>query len=231
MKKYKGWILVFFIIILTIFILWIIKTPLIASYLSKKLKTDVSISSIGISTNRIVINNFKLKNPPKTKSKYAFVTNRITFSYSFSKLFSSPTIIDNILLENINLDIECDNPLCTKNNWTTIVKKIDENEQKKKSEKEILIKKLVMKEMDVQIVGLGLDFNKTKTAHISHIEFNNINSKTGFPTQQLIAAIFRSAGLKDYLKGLLDTKGIFENVIDTFKGVSDNSLEESLKDL
>ena len=43
--------------------------------------------------------------------------------------------------------------------------------------------------------------------------------------------MFRNAGLKDFLKGLIENKGFFENIIQTFKDVSnidDNSFEESL---
>ena len=49
MKKFKGWFIALFIIILIIIVLWVIKTPIAASYLSAKLKTDVSISNIGFS--------------------------------------------------------------------------------------------------------------------------------------------------------------------------------------
>ena len=231
MKKFKGWFIALFIIILIIIVLWVIKTPIAASYLSAKLKTDVSISNIGFSSNRIMLNNFSIKNPKKMKSKYAFIAKKIEINYSFSKFFSSPSIVDSILVKDINLNIECENPLCTKNNWTSLVVKVNDEEQKKRSKNELIIKKLVMSNMDVQIAGLGFPVTKTKKTNIAHIEFNNVSSKKGFPTQQLIAAIFRSAGLKDYLKGFLDTKGMIENIIQTFKGISDNSFEESLKNM
>jgi len=230
MKKYKGGFIAIFIIILIIVVLWIIKTPITAAYLSRKLKTDVRISNITVKSHNIIINGFKLKNPKKTKAEYAFITDKILINYSFSKVFSSPSIIDNILLENVNLNIACDNPLCTKNNWTTVINNINQKE-KKETKKELLIKKLVIKNMNVQITGLGLNFTKIKTSHISLIEFNNISSKNGFPTQQLITAIFRSAGLKDYLKGIIETKEKLEKIIKPFNGISDNSLEESLKSM
>ncbi len=221
MKKYKSWFIALLLILLIVIILWVVKIPLTASCLSRKLKTDVGISKVSIKSNKMIISGFKLKNHKKTKSKYAFKADKLQIYYSFSKYFSSPSIIDSISLKNVNLDIECDNSLCTKNNWTTIIDKVNEKEQKKEY-KDLIIKNLVIKNMNVQIIGLGLDFNNVKTLHIAEIKFNNISSKNGFPTQQLIAAIFRSIGLKDYLKGVMETKPMFENIIDIYKDVSDN---------
>lgn len=230
MKKFKALFIVLFSIILLIIILWVIKTPIIASYLSSKLKTEVSISSIAISSKKMIIKNFRLKNPPKMKNRYAFEAKKIEVNASFFKFFSSPLVIDSIIVDGINLDIECSNPLCTRNNWTSIIDTIN-SRQKKASEKEVLIKSLIFNDMDVEILGLGLDFTKTKKSHVKEIKFSNVSSKTGFPTQQLIAAIFRSAGLKEYLQGIIEQKNFWENVIKGFKDVSANSFEEGLKAL
>jgi len=217
MKKTKGWIFVFLIAIVSILMLfWIIKTPLISSYLSNKLKTNVTLSKVSFSFKRMHIDNFKLKNTRKTKTKYAFIAKTIEINYAFPKLLSSPTVIDDILISNINLNIDCYNPLCTSNNWTEIVNNIRKKEEKTKVvKKEIIIKKLILKNMIVQISGFGLDL-KEKTVQIPRLEFKNISNKTGFPTEQLIAAIFKSAGLQNYLKEILEPKKALENI---FKGL------------
>jgi len=231
MKKYSPWFIALFAIILLVVIVWIIKTPILASYLSNKLKTDVSMSNIAISTKKMEIKNFRIKNPRGSKNKYAFTAKKIDINYNFSELMSSPSTVDNILIQDINLDIECSNLLCTKNNWTTIIDNVDSKEKKSVSKKEVIVKKLSLKNIDVAITGFGLDFNKTKTTKIESLEFNDVNNKTGFPTQQLIAAIFKSAGLKEYLEGILQSKGFWDKILKGFKeiGSSNNSLEESLK--
>ncbi|NGX52432.1 MAG: hypothetical protein KR126chlam5_00730 [Candidatus Anoxychlamydiales bacterium] len=231
MRKHSPWFIALFAIILIVVVVWVIKTPIIASYLSSKLKTDVSMSNIAVSTKKMEIKNFRIKNPKGSKNKYAFIAKKIEVYYSFSELMSSPSIVDSILVQDINLDVECSNPLCTKNNWTTIIDNISAKEKKSASKKEMILKTLSLKNMDVAITGLGLDFNKTKKTNVASMQFNNISNKTGFPTQELIAAIFKSAGLTDYLKGILENKGFWEGVIKGFKevGSSDNSLEESLK--
>lgn len=208
----KKFISIVVIIVVAIVALWFIKTPIIAGILSSKLKTSVSIGDIFVTPSHITIKNFKIKNPTGF-SGYALRTKTIRVDYSMKKLFSSPSIIDKVLIDDINLDVECTNPVCSKNNWTGIMNNVSEKESKSKSDTEVIIRSFVMKDMKVQIGGMGL-LGKTQTKTLDHIEFNNINSKDGFPTQQLISAIFRSAGLKDYLKGLLEDGP--EGILKTF---------------
>lgn len=218
---------IFIIIALIILFLWAVKTPITAWYFSAKLKTQVSISKVAFARDHLTINNFKIKNPKKTKIKYAFIADEILVNYSFSNIFSSPSIINNISLENVKVNIECKNPICTNNNWTKIISNM--NEKSSKKDKEIIIQKLIIKNMDIEIANLGLNFNKTKKTHIAQLEFNDVSNKKGFPIKEIIIDIFRSAGLKDYLKGIMETKDAIDNIIDIFKGVSEQAVEESFK--
>ncbi len=225
MKKIKSWLWIVIIIVAAIVFLWIIKTPIMSSYLSHKLKTKVGISSISIRPSRMVIKNFKIKNPRGNKSKYAFGAKKIEANYSFSKLFSSPSIVDRILVKDITLNIECKNPLCTRNNWTGILNAVHQKEQKKKGKNEVIISVLEFDNLDASVYGLG--FKRTKNAHLDNIVFKNVNSRDGFPTQQLISALFRSAGLRDYLKGVVDPRGMLEKFSSPFTG--QNTEEKSLE--
>jgi hypothetical protein len=58
---------------------------------------------------------------------------------------------------------------------------------------------------------LGLS-GSNQIKKIDRLEFNEINSREGFPTKQLINAIFQGAGLQDYIKNMLNP----ENVIKKF---------------
>ncbi|NGX55963.1 MAG: hypothetical protein K1060chlam5_00197 [Candidatus Anoxychlamydiales bacterium] len=226
MKKFKPFIIAIVAIFAVVIFVWIIKGPLISSYLTSKLKTNVSIKSVNLGFSKMVLKNFTIKNLRGNKTKFAFRADIIEVDYSLSKLFSSPSIVDSILVDNIKLNIECKNPLCSKNNWTGIVNNISMKEKKATKEKEIRIKKITFKDLNVDIYNLGLDLTKKKTAYVKEIEFNNVNSKDGFPTKQLIAAIFKSANLRDYLKGVLDLK----NWMDKFNPFSVNE-ELEFKDV
>lgn len=217
MKKFKGWLIFIFILIFLVVVFWVIKTPIVASYLSSKLKTEVTISNVVFSKNQILINDFKIKNPKKAKSKYAFEVKDIEIDFSFSKLRKKPSIIDNVVLKDIVLNIECSNPLCIKNNWTELVNNMNEIDKKQKKEKEVIVKNLSLQDMQVNITGMGLDFGKTTKTHISSLNFNNVSSKKGFPTQKLIAAIFRSSNMQKYLKGVVEDIEFIDQVFKGFK--------------
>lgn len=229
MKIKKKWIVSVLVIIFIILFLWVLKNSIATVYLTKKLKTTASFSNVSISSNKMILSNFKIINPNRTNSKYAFVAERIQVNYSLSKLMTSPSIVDNILIENVKLNIDCDDPVCNTNNWTIILNKVNE-EEAKKSNREIIVSSMIVKNMDVQINGAGLNLlnstsSGTKNAHIDSIEFKNISSKKGFPTQQLAQAIFRSSGLQDYLKGLmqpleqLGPDGTMKGIMEPFKSI------------
>ena len=218
-KKKLTSIIILAIIVLVLF-LWFIKTPIMSAYISKKLKLDVSIGKVHMTPSHLKIKNFKIKNPEKTKSKNAFTCKKIEVDFSFSKIFSSPSIIDKISMEDIFIIIECDNALCTKNNWTMMVESVEQKEQKEEK-KEVIIEKLILDDISVEVREIGLKKSKF-LANISHIENYNVNSREGFPTQQLIAALFRSAGLKDYLKDIFEKQKFFENFLTPFKDLSEN---------
>jgi hypothetical protein len=234
MKAFRKIAIVFTSIIIGIVGIWVIKTPIIASYLSAKLKTDVSMSGISISTKKVNMKNFRIKNPKGFDNRYAFMAKQLQIDYSLSSLFGKTKTIDNILIQDINLDIECTSALCSSNNWTQIINNIDSESKSKPSDKEYLIKTLTLKDLNVVISGSAFDFAINKNIKVDSITFNNISNKTGFPTSQLIQAIFQNAGLKEYIKDILEPQKWIEGAIDGLKdlGSSDyNSLEESLMSL
>lgn len=225
MKKVKTFWKYFFsivvVIVLLLVLLWFVKTPIISSYLSSKLKVDVSIDAISAGTSHLRIDNFKINNP-KTgyKDKVAFLCKEISADYSFSSLRSDPVVIDEIKLKDIFLEIECKDPMCGKNNWTHILNNINEEEEKTTGEKEVKIKKLVFENLKIQLIGMGIRGGTKNLSPINRIELNNISSKEGFPTDKLVAAIFRHAGLKDYLKDLVNPKNLLETITSPFKGIT-----------
>jgi hypothetical protein len=169
------------------------------------------MDSVNLSFSKMNLKNFYIKNPRDTKTKFAFLADNIEVDFSINKLFLYPSIINHILVENIKLNIECKNPLCSRNNWTAIVDNISSKEKKTSAKKEILIQKINFRNLIVDIYDLGLDSTKKKTAFVKEIEFNNVNDKDGFPTKKLIAAIFKGANLNDYLKSVLDLKRFLDN--------------------
>lgn len=183
---------------------------MVERYLSKKLKTEVTLSSIDFSKSHLKIQDFAIKNLGG-KEKKAFSSQSIDVKYYWNDLTRNPSQIESVELNKSYLLIECKNNLCTKNNWTKIIKNISKREVLAREKREVIIKKIVMRDLTVDVRGMGITpLAVTKKVNIPYIEFKDVNSKDGFPTQELIAAIFKKVGLMDYIKGVFNKNGIID---------------------
>lgn len=183
--------------------LWLLIAPIASSYLSKTLGMKVSVGSVTIRPSVMKISNFRIDNPWKYKATRAFEAGSITSFYDWNRLKNNPSIIDQIEIDQVYLRIEFANPLGTKNNWTDLIA----NMPKRKSDaKEVIVRKLVMKNMTVRITGMGITAkNQTKT--FDRMEFSNVSSKHGFPVDELIVKIFGNAGLMQYIQNVIPDPG------------------------
>ena len=77
------------------------------------------------------------------------------------------------------------------------------DDEQDKDAKDMLVKKLVIKNLSVSIRGKGLFSSWKKIKEIPRLEFRNISSKEGFPTEKLIEQIFDEANLGTYIKELV----------------------------
>jgi len=187
---------------------WLIKAPIVAHYLTNKMKVPVSLSSLSIGTSKAVIRNFRINNPRGFHSKAAFKAEEIEVNYRpKAVLFFEPAEIDLIDVRDIFLSIELKNLTGSDNNWTAIAAKMPKEESKK----ELLIHKLVLTNMTVEIRGLGIA-GKNETKKIDRLEFDEIDSREGFPTKQLIQAIFQGAGIQDYIQQILNPQNVIKKM-------------------
>ena len=203
------------IIILAIVVVWMLKAPILASYLSGKLKVPVSISSMDISKSQMKIRNFSIKNPWGYNSSFAFRTQIIDAKYDWSKLMDDPSVVDLIQINHAYLNIDCSNMLCSKNNWSEIVGKM-QKKKAKASAKEVVVRRLELNDLTVTIHGMGLDSSSTTTSHYDSFVFTDVSSKTGFPTDELIYEIFKSAGIKKYIEDILKLQKHVQDMIQPF---------------
>ncbi len=210
MKKILA--IAFLVILIGAFFLWFSKASLLSIYLTKKLKTRVFISDASYSKTHLKIKNFEIKNPSGHKERTAFSSKSIDVSYSWGEVKKVPSVIERIDMKDNYLLIDCKNALCTDNNWSKIIQTISKNE-KEDTEKEVIVKKLTMTNLDVDVRGMGALLTITKKVNIPYIEFKNVDSKDGFPTQQLIAAVFKKAGVLDYIKGVFEKNGMIERLL------------------
>jgi hypothetical protein len=212
MKKIIGFLLL--VIFVGLFSVWLFRAPILSFYLSNKLKVPVSVGSISVSRTSMKIKNFKIKNPTGFKEKIAFSAKEINVFYKWADLSKDPVVIDKININDNQLNIFCTNPVCTSNNWTEIVKRSQKKEEKK--EKEVIVNVLTLDNLNITINDMGLIPGAKKEKNIPHLEFTKVSSKKGFPTNELIAAIFESSGLSDFVDEILKNKSFIKKLIEKF---------------
>ncbi len=206
MRKY-GWGAAILALFALVLFLWLIKAPILSSYLSGKLGVPVSIGSISMWPSQTNMKNFRIKNPRGFKAHHAFQADQTLVQYRFHNLFGNPSEIDRIDMNNLYLSVEFSNPLGTKNNWTAIAAKMPKTERKQ----DVVIHKLVLTNITVEIRGLGLT-GSPQIKQIPRIELNEINSAEGFPTKQLIQQVFKGAGIQQFIQDAFNPQKVLQKL-------------------
>lgn len=202
--------------------IWLIKAPLLASYLSDKMRVPVSIGRVSIFPSQTSIADFTIKNPEGFKTRRAFEVDKVEIEYQWRQLFQDPLVIDQITLDQIFLRVEFSNALGTKNNWTAIAQGMP----RQRSNKRVVLNKLLLLNINVEIVGLGLT-GKTITRQIDRIEIDDIDSRDGFPTEVLIQKVFGGAGIQQFIKDAFDPQQLMQKALSPFKLFGENAPQTS----
>lgn len=196
----NGWKLIGLIIVAAFVFLWLIKAPIMSSYLTKKIGVNVSMRTISMWPKETIIRHFKIANPSGFRSSTAFEVDKTRINYRWPALTSQPSEIDLIVLDGVFLNIEIRSGP-SDNNWTAIGAQMPE----RKGGKEVIIHKLILRNMTVKTEGTGAKkLGVSGTQHFDQMEFEEINSRNGFPTKELISRIFGGAGLRKYIENLLN---------------------------
>lgn len=206
MKRF-GWKGITLIVLTILVFLWIIRAGIMSSYLSNHLGVPISAARISMWPSQTTIKGFKIFNPRGFKEKRAFGAEKITIDYTFHKLFTDPAEIQQILVQDIFLSVEFANASGSENNWTEIGKHMPSE----RSGKEIMIDRLVFSNLTIEVRNLVDD---PKTYHVDQIEWENLHSKRGFPTEQVVSKLFEEVGLQEYIKEAFDPAGFFEKLFE-----------------
>ncbi len=202
----KGFGFVILIILAVAAFVWLIKAPILSSYLSGKMGVKVSAANISVLPSHMKIRKFKLHNPKGFKSRTALRVDEIHVSYTWSELTGDPNVIDEIVLDNVFLDIEVKDGIGKVSNWSEIISKMPSPNGKANR---FIIKKLIINNLKVEISGLGAE-GATQTKTVARMEFTDIDSEKGFPTQQLIAQIFGKVGLMQFIEHAIPAGGVLK---------------------
>lgn len=206
MKKY-GWKLLVLLIFAALVFVWLIRAPLLSSFLSNKMGIQISIRWIGLWPSHTNIHVFTIKNPPGFQDS-AFKAEEVVCNYRLRQLVGDPTVIDRIEIKNSVLRIDFTNSMGTSNNWTVLGQMVP----KQKSHSNVLIQKLILTDFNVEIHGANY-LVKAKQTHFDLLEFDDINSQEGFPTALLIKLIFQKSGIDQYIQDLFNPEEKIRSIL------------------
>ncbi|HEY4255269.1 MAG TPA: hypothetical protein VGM34_02855 [Chlamydiales bacterium] len=210
--------IVLLLIIAALVFLWLIKASLASSFLTDKMKVPVSLRSLAISPSEMLIEEFKIRNPRGFKMKDALKAEEIQVKYGWKKLFHNPSEIDVIEVKDIFLDVELSNATGTQNNWTAIGANIPSSD---KPARELIIHKLILSNLTAEIRGVG-GSQTPIVRKLDRLELDEIDSREGFPTKQLISAIFKGVGMEMYIKELINPQNIIKKALSPLRLGAEN---------
>ena len=190
------------------------------------MKVSVEIDDIDLSMNSIEIEKVEIGNPKNSILPKAFSCEVIDIFAPLMNYFDNNIVIDMIKIDDIYLGLEFEAPGKTQGNWTTIMGNFKASESPSKSTKTVLIKKLILSNIRMDLAYRTGDRKIQKLAPIDHLEFNNISSEGGIPTEQItniifkqmLKSVFDKANLKNMLEGVLDPQGsTWDKMVEPFK--------------
>ncbi len=193
------------------FIFWSRVPDMLANNLSKKMKVSVTIDSIGLGLGSIDLHKIDIGNPPKSILSKAFSCNEIDVKAPLTRYLSKNIVIDEIDLKDVYLGLEFDSPSGTKGNWTRIMGNMQSTssvgKKEKKTERTVLIHRIVLTNINVDVVYKNDGGKIKKLPTIDRIELTEISSEGGIPMDQItnsvLGEMLKQVFLKENLKNMM----------------------------
>jgi hypothetical protein len=242
----KGWfgrligvgIALVAIILLGVFLLYSRLPDIASDKLTKMLKVAVQIEDIRLSYDKITIDSLEIANVPKSTLPKAFSVETLEFDTLLTNYMKDDIVIDEISLDKVYLGLEFVSPSNLTSNWTAILSPLTEESDSSKKDakkatkgssleekKTVLIKKLVLTNIQVEIVYKSKGSAVTKLAPIDKIVLTNISTEDGLPMNQIansvLGEMLKSVLIKENMKDALDslTQSPENTVEGLFKGL------------
>ncbi|MBU6446183.1 MAG: hypothetical protein KGQ49_02155 [Verrucomicrobia bacterium] len=207
----KRLLILLCLIVVGVFVfLWLIKAPIMSRYLTQKMGVHVRVRSISMWPSVTTIREFSIANPHGYKTRTAFLVDKTRVEYVWHNLAANPHEINLITLNDVFLNIYINDASGKDNNWADI----GANMPEKTGDQEVIVHKLILRNLTVKTEGPGAQtLGVAGTQHFDQMEFDEIDSRNGFPTKELIAKIFQGAGLKQFIDRFLNPTNQIKKVI------------------
>lgn len=196
----------------------------ISSNLSEKAKVDVNVEAINLDMDNIKVANLTMGNPEGSTLKYALKVQDIDLKTPLTNYLKNPVSINQIIMDNVYIGLEFYKVGSTDGNWTYIVANLNEDMPQDSSGKEVLIKKVTLRNINIELFTHQNGAKTRKLQPISQLEFTNVTSTGGVPASQLTNAImkitlkeiFSREGIQNMLQNALNPKNVLSPLKNLF---------------
>ncbi|KAG6559660.1 hypothetical protein RHABOEDO_000728 [Candidatus Rhabdochlamydia oedothoracis] len=205
--------LVVVILIALIIFAFIAKSRLpdiVSNNLSKKIHVPVQIDDIHLNWNRIDIDKITIGNSSGSVLPKAFSCDRLFSIAPFTNYLKRHVIIDQIKIDNVYLGLEFKAPLSTDGNWSKIIDQI--NTSSTSTFRTVLIRKLILTNIDVDLVYISEGNSVKRLRRIDRIELNDVSSEEGIPANQITSLV-----IKEMIKHVLQEQNLQNMIKDVIK--------------
>lgn len=216
------------VLVICLFLAWSRIPDLVANHLSKRMKVPVSIEEIQFTKESIDIHNLEIGNPRGYTLPKAFSADDILIQAPLMHYFDEQIVIDTITINTVYLGAEFDRPGTKNGNWTTIMHNFKNSTTPPKNGKKgksILIKKLLLTNIEVDLAYKTGGVPVKRLKPISKIEFTNVTSEKGIPSEQITNLIIEQA-----LRAIFDQENI-GNMIEGFMISPEQGVQNMLSPL
>jgi len=203
---------------------------LLSNRLSQALQVFVSVKDVTLRPMKISIEDLVIGNVPHSILPKAFSADSIDIKAPLTTYANDPIVIDTIAIDSIYLGLEFDSASSTTGNWSSLFTPLSEKKNASKEKKSVIIKKLVLTNIQVELVYRNKPNDIKKFPVINEIILTDINTEEGVPMEQIMHSVLgqmlKSVFIKENIKNALD--GIFnspqstvEKFLSPFKGFFD----------
>ncbi len=240
MKVLKTLVILGIVVIVGGFFAWKMAPDLIASTLSKKMQVEVKINDISLSADEVTVDKLEIGNPKGSQLPTAFSAGSIRVNAPLFNYARDAIIIDEIEVNHIYLSLEVTSPVSPAGNWATIMDNLkkssppapEKTEKKDAAEpaKSILIKKIILTDINADLVTALSAGAVKKLAQIERLEFTDVSSDSGVSIDQIISlileqtltSVLKNNGMKNVMNSVIDSpEKVIDSVIKSPSGVLD----------
>lgn len=225
-------------LVIAAFLGWSRVPDYLAQTLSRKLQVAVQIDDIHLGPTNIEVEHIEIGNTPRSILARAFAAKTIDIKTPIIRYLKDAIVINEIDIDQIYLGLEFNSASSTDGNWTEIMGNLErslQNTKEQASKKTVLIKKLVLTNIQTDVVYRKEGSRVKRLPTISRIELNNISSEGGFPIDQLTKSVLgqmlQDVFLKQNLQNMLQQLSPLNNLQKMIPGIPIFMQEEKPEDL